>query len=62
LFHERGTLDITVWQNLREEGQPAFVDRNIPELPVEAEAWPTLTPAGVQPEIEEDELVHRSRI
>jgi NADH-quinone oxidoreductase subunit K len=62
LYHERGTLDITAWQQLREEGQPAFVDRKVPEQSADAAIWPTLTPAGVRPVVDEDELVHRSRV
>ncbi len=62
LFHERGTLDITVWQDLREPGQPAFVDRKIPEPPAEVPAWPELTPAGVRPQVDDEEFLHRSRV
>jgi NADH-quinone oxidoreductase subunit K len=62
LFHKSGTLDIAFWQDLRDEGQPKFVDRRIPEERDEDRAWPTLTPAGVEPEIDVDEHLHRSRI
>ena len=62
LFQQRGTLDIAVWQELREDTQPAFVDREIPEQEDESRAWPELTPAGVRPEVGEEEFHHRSRI
>jgi NADH-quinone oxidoreductase subunit K len=62
LFHKSGTLDIAFWQDLRDEGQPRFVDREIPEDREEDRIWPTLTPAGQQPPIDEDEQLHRSRI
>jgi hypothetical protein len=62
LFHKSGTLDIAFWQDLRDEGQPKFIDRRIPEERDEDRVWPTLTPAGVEPEIDADEHLHRSRI
>src|SRR5262245_3446625 len=46
LFKKTGRLDITVWQDLREEGQPAFVDHEVPEDRADDRAWPRLTPAG----------------
>jgi NADH-quinone oxidoreductase subunit K len=51
LFVHRPTLDVSVWQELREAGEEAIKD----ELPVETEtlptpaAFPTLTPAGRLP-------------
>ena len=57
-----GQLDIVFWQDLREEGQPKFVDREIPEERQEHKVWPELTPAGVQPRWDEDELTHRTKI
>jgi NADH-quinone oxidoreductase subunit K len=62
LFQQSNTLDIVFWQDLREEGQPAYVDRRVPEEPVEEQVWPTLPPAGVQPELDERELLHRSKV
>lgn len=62
LFHKSGKLDIAFWQEMREEGQPAFVDRNIPEEGMEDKHWPSLTPAGHQPEVDQDSLSHRSRV
>ena len=62
LFHKSGTLDIAFWQDLREEGQPRFVDRGIPEMLDEERVWPSLTPAGVRPEVDDDEFLHRTQI
>jgi NADH-quinone oxidoreductase subunit K len=55
-------LDAAVWQDLREEGQPAFVDHAVPEERTEDRLWPTLTPAGIRPQRDQDELLHRPRV
>ena len=62
LFHKSGRLDIAFWQEMREEGQPAFIDRNIPEEGLEDHVWPVLTVAGHEPKVDEDSLTHRSRV
>lgn len=62
VFQASRTLDSTFWQDLREEGQPPFVDREIPEARVEQPVWPRLTPAGIQPLIDPEEQRHRPRI
>ena len=62
LYHRSGNLDIVFWQNLREENQPPHVDREIPEDVDAPRIWPTLTPAGVEPEIDVEETIHRSRV
>src|SRR3954451_634345 len=53
LFHRRGSLDVSLWQDLREPGQPPIVDRVDEPEPIEAsagpETYPHLTPAGVEP-------------
>ena len=36
LCQRGGSLDIAAWQQLREEGQPGFVDHEIPEEPEKA--------------------------
>ena len=63
LFHQTGSLDITYWQELREDNQPAFVDRMVPE-PVDGmkPIWPHLTPAGVEPAEDPQEELHRSHV
>ncbi|WP_254513417.1 NADH-quinone oxidoreductase subunit NuoK [Anatilimnocola floriformis] len=62
LAQRTGNLDSLVWQDLREEGQPAFIDQQVPEERAEDQVWPTLTPAGREPLPNEDEQTHRSRV
>ena len=62
LFHKSGTLDMAFWQDMREDVLPGFVDRQIPEEQVKDRVWPTLSPAGVEPETDPDEQSHRSNI
>jgi NADH-quinone oxidoreductase subunit K len=62
LYHKSGTLDMAFWQDMREDGQPAFVDQGVPEERVEDRVWPTLTPAGVEPEVDQEEQLHRSKV
>jgi NADH-quinone oxidoreductase subunit K len=63
LFQRSGNLDITFWQGLRESNQPPFVDEAIPESPSQAQhKWPTLTPAGIEPQPGEEEIVYRTHV
>jgi len=62
LFRQSGSLDIVSWQNEREDNQPAHVDRKIPEEKEEEQIWPTLTPAGIRPEVDEEDQLQRSRV
>ena len=62
LFHQSQSLDMACWQQLREDGQPAFVDRELPEEASAERAWPTLTPAGLEPDVDQDEQRYRSRV
>jgi NADH-quinone oxidoreductase subunit K len=63
LFQRRGSLDIAPWHALREEVAPPYVDRELPEEPpVEAPAWPKLTPAGRTPATPPDQTDHRSHV
>ena len=49
LFNRRGSLDVTLWQDLREPGQePTLDEEPLPPPPAE-EPLPRLTPAGVEP-------------
>jgi NADH-quinone oxidoreductase subunit K len=50
LYRSRKSLDVSVWQDLREAGQPATVDEETLPLPPVEEPLPTLTPAGLEPE------------
>ena len=63
LFHQSGSLDIAVWQQLREENQPPYVDREVPEAPADPEPpWPKLVPAGVEPEPDLEAVTHRAHV
>jgi NADH-quinone oxidoreductase subunit K len=63
LARKSGKLDSTYWQDLREAGQPAYVDREVPEDDVEEpRAWPQLPPAGHEPKKDLEELMHRRRV
>jgi NADH-quinone oxidoreductase subunit K len=63
LFHKSGSLDIAVWQQLREDNQPPYTERRLPPAADEAEPeWPRLTPAGVEPEVDLEGLSHRMHI
>lgn len=57
LYRTRGTLDVSVWQELREPGQEPAVDEE-PLPPEAAEApLPHLTPAGHEP-AHREEITH----
>jgi NADH-quinone oxidoreductase subunit K len=62
LFRTSGNLDIAFWQRLRDESLPPYVDRELPEEAEEQPHWPHLTPAGLEPQLDEEELDHRSRV
>ena len=62
LAQRTGKLDAVIWQDLREEGQPAYVDQQVPEELAEDQVWPTLTPAGREPAPNVEEQTHRSRV
>ena len=62
LAQRAGKLDSAAWQDLREEGQPPFVDRRVPEERAEDRVWPHLTPAGVQPPTKPETELHRPRV
>ncbi|VTR97220.1 NADH-quinone oxidoreductase subunit NuoK [Tuwongella immobilis] len=49
LYKRKKSLDVSLWQDLREPGQDATIDSDpLPPEP-EREAYPTLTPAGREP-------------
>jgi len=62
LFRASGSLDIALWQHLREANQPAYVDEEIPELEVKSPTWPRLVPAGRQPELDRSDTEHRPSV
>jgi NADH-quinone oxidoreductase subunit K len=54
LFRSRRSLDVNLWQDLRESGQPPAVDEEPLPPPPPEEPLPKLTPAGVEPEHREE--------
>lgn len=62
LFRRVQNIDMLAWNRLREENQPPFVDEEIPEETEPESVWPHLTPAGRRPQVDEEELLHRSRV
>jgi NADH-quinone oxidoreductase subunit K len=57
-----GQLDMVLWQDLREEGEPAYVDHEVPEERDEPAAWPVLPRAGIEPEVNEQEQLYRGQV
>jgi NADH-quinone oxidoreductase subunit K len=56
LYNRRSSLDVTLWQDIREEGVPATAPRSEEEAqaePIEPapgpESYPNLPPAGIEP-------------
>ncbi len=62
LFHKGGSLDIALWQQLREGNQPAYVDHEVPEERDEEKHWPRLTPSGIEPAPDTEDLTHRAHV
>lgn len=54
LFNRKSSLDVTLWQEIREPGRPATIEQPGEAEPVDAiggpETYPHLVPAGVEPE------------
>jgi NADH-quinone oxidoreductase subunit K len=49
LYKSRKSLDVSIWQDLREPGQEPTVDEEPLDLPAPAAPSPKLTPAGLEP-------------
>jgi NADH-quinone oxidoreductase subunit K len=63
LYRRRGSLDVALWQELREDNLPPYVDREQPEPPVEDRPeWPRLAPAGRDANIPREETDYRRRV
>jgi NADH-quinone oxidoreductase subunit K len=62
LFHKSGSLDIAIWQQLREENQPPYVEHQPPDRRSDEPRWPKLTPSGVEPQHDLDEVLHRTHM
>lgn len=59
LYRRRGSLDIVLWQGLREADLPAVADEEVaePELDEKVLVLPRLTPAGIEPRHDGGEAV-----
>ena len=62
LVSRSSNLDIAFWQTLREEGQAPTLDVEVPEAPAPPGDWPELTPAGIEPELDPEQIGYRSRV
>lgn len=63
LFRQSGKLDIAVWHQLREADRPPFREPEVAEgPPEEPEAWPSLAPSGLRPQVPPDQTDYRSRV
>ena len=63
LFRRRASLDVALWQDLREANQPALVDHSQAEPPPQGPPeWPKLTPAGLEPEIPREATDFRPKV
>jgi NADH-quinone oxidoreductase subunit K len=63
LYHRRESLDIILWQDLREADQPLFIDQELPEKAADDEPrWPTLPPAGQRPELPRTDTEYRPHV
>ena len=63
LFQRSGSLDIAAWNQLHEDNLPAYVDEEVAE-PTDRRprVWPRLTPSGIEPAENVEELTHRARV
>ncbi|MBI3407819.1 MAG: NADH-quinone oxidoreductase subunit NuoK [Planctomycetes bacterium] len=58
LYRRRKSLDVSLWQELREPDQDAVIDEEPLPLPPMEEPSPRLTPAGPAPQKREEEVSH----
>ncbi len=54
LYKRRGSLDVSLWQELREAGQDPAVDEEPLPAPPQEEPQPQLTEAGAEPQHREE--------
>jgi NADH-quinone oxidoreductase subunit K len=57
LYKRKKSLDVSVWQELREPGQEPIVDEGVPPAGPEPIGFEHLPPAGVQPPVKEPQEV-----
>jgi NADH-quinone oxidoreductase subunit K len=58
LYRRQRSLDVSLWQELREPDQEPIVDEETPPPPPVAEPLPRLTPAGSEPAERTEETSH----
>jgi NADH-quinone oxidoreductase subunit K len=58
LYRARKSLDVSLWQELREPDQPPTIDEEPIPKPTPPEPMPTLTPAGREPDQQPEETSH----
>ncbi len=51
LFRRQGSLDVSIWQDLREDDQPPILDDKVLDEALPERQWPHLYPAGRLPEL-----------
>ncbi len=61
-FSRTGGLDAAVWQSLREATLHRIIDRELPAVDTLPKKFPSLTPAGVLPEANEEDPLQREHI
>ena len=61
-FARTGRLDAAAWQALREDNLARAVDHELPAGEAAPLPFPRLTPAGVRPPTDEDELLQREHV
>ena len=49
LFRRTHSLDVSLWQDIREPEQPLILDEFGPDAPTVDTKWPVLTKSGIQP-------------
>jgi NADH-quinone oxidoreductase subunit K len=49
LFKRAGSLDVSIWQDLREADQPPIIDETADDQEPAERQWPHLTPSGSLP-------------
>jgi NADH-quinone oxidoreductase subunit K len=63
LFRRSGSLDVAVWQHIREADLPPQIDQRIPDDPEPPAAeWPELAVAGRRPKLAHEETDHRRQV
>jgi NADH-quinone oxidoreductase subunit K len=62
LFYRRQSLDVALWQDVREDNLPRHFEIDQTEEPAVERQWPRLSPAGVEPEIPREETDYRPHV